>query len=137
MLKLNLFTVVILFNIFSLTGIAQNCSKKQTTLKISGSAILNNKRVGDYSISVYLDGNRVDSIYTKSKKSIKLTLACNRVFTFLFQKQDCLDKIVFVNTLMPDGLKKTEVNTFDFEIEMSPSLIKNSKYFKSSCCIND
>ena len=48
------------------------------------------------------------------------------MYTFLFQKKGCQDKIVIINTKIPDGLKSMQDDSFDFEIEMSESLKKQS-----------
>jgi hypothetical protein len=106
---------------------AQIKNSKKSVLELTGSALLNNTRTSDYSISVYLDGRIIDSMYTKSKKTIKFYVDYNQVYTILFQKENCMDKIVIVNTKIPHGLKSLEDDTFDFEVEMSQSLAKSAK----------
>jgi hypothetical protein len=112
--------------LIALSSQAQKNSKK-SILELTGSALLNNTRTSDYSISVYLDGRIIDSMYTKSKRTIKFYVDYNQVYTILFQKQNCLDKIVIVNTQIPEGLKSMEDDSFDFEIEMSEVLSKKNK----------
>lgn len=114
-------------NIISITANAQKKVIANDLLEITGAALLNNQRASDYSISVYLDGTRIDSIYSKSKKNIKFYVAYEKVYTVLFQKANCIDKIVIVNTILPKGLKSMHDNTFDFEVEMSQVLSKNNK----------
>ena len=111
----------------AVTATAQKSRKKVDLLEITGAALLNDQRVSDYAISVYLDGTKIDSMYTKSKKKIKFYLTYDKVYTFLFQKANCVDKIVIVNTQIPAGLKSMEDDTFDFEVEMSQSLAKTAK----------
>ena len=48
----------------------------------------------------------------------------------MFQKEHCDDKIVIINTKLPRGLSALEDDTFDFEIEMSQSLSKNTEELK-------
>ncbi len=119
----NIFVLIVLINAISLTGFSQKKNRKMP-LEITGSALLNDSRTTDYAISVYLDGTKIDSLYNKTKKSIKFYVNYNEVYTFLFQKPDCKDKIVIVNTMIPDGLKYLQDDTFDFEIEMSQVLVK-------------
>lgn len=128
MAKLNYYVFIILINIIGLTTKAQINSN----LEITGSALLNNEHVGDYSISVYFDGTRIDSIYTKSKEPVKLRLSTNHKFTILFQKQDCLDKIVIVNTKISSDLKNRQDSTFEFKISMRQILNDNSKDFEAN-----
>jgi len=125
MKKINLFVLLVLVNMIVLTGFSQK-RIKETPLEIKGAALLNDNRIKDYAISVYLDGTKIDSIYCKSKKSIYFYVDYNQVYTFLFQKQDCKDKIVIVNTKIPEGLKGMKGDLFDFEIEMSQVLTKNT-----------
>ena len=66
-------------------------------------------------------------MYSKSKKPIKFYVAYDQLYTFLFQKQGCEDKIVIVDTKIPKGLKEMKDDTFDFEIEMSQALAKTTK----------
>lgn len=114
-------------NVVAFTTMAQKKKSVEDVLEITGGALLNDQRISDYSVSVYLDGTRIDSMYTKSKKSVRFYVAYNKVYTFLFQKQNCIDKIMIVNTQLPDGLTSMEDDTFDFEVEMSQSLSKNNK----------
>jgi len=111
----------------AVTATAQKSRKKVELLEITGAALLNDQRASDYAISVYLDGTKIDSMYTKSKKTIKFHVEFDNVYTFLFQKENCMDKIVIVNTQIPKGLKSMDDDSFDFEVEMSQSLSKGAK----------
>ena len=118
--------LLLVVSTMTLTLNAQKKNSKKSVLELTGSALLNNTRTSDYSISVYLDGRIIDSMYTKSKRTIKFYVDYNQVYTILFQKQNCLDKIVIVNTQIPEGLKSMEDDSFDFEVEMSEVLSKKN-----------
>lgn len=118
--------LVLSITAIALTTNAQNKHEKKDVLEIRGVALLNDQRASNYAISVYLDGRIIDSMYTKSKKTIKFYVAYNQVYTFLFQKADCKDKVVIVNTHISAGLKSMQDDRFDFEIEMSQALSKKS-----------
>jgi hypothetical protein len=120
------FAFVILINAIALTANAQKKIKKQSTIEISGAALLNDKRIKDYSVSVYLDGLKVDSMFSKTTKPLFFTVVYNKVYTLLFQKEGCLDKMIIFNTHVPQGLKNIKDDTFDFEVEMSQCLLKNT-----------
>ena len=126
MKKNRLFALVIILNTIVITGFSQKKISKDP-LVIKGAALLNNEKIRNYAISVYLDGNKIDSIYTKSTKSIYFYVSYHNVYTFLFQKNDCKDKIVIVNTNIPEGQEGMKDDIFEFEVEMSQSLIKDSK----------
>ncbi|MBI3518793.1 MAG: hypothetical protein HY062_05485 [Bacteroidetes bacterium] len=126
MKTINVFVCMIFMNITTLTVFSQKGSGV-SQLEITGAALLNDSRTNDYAISVYLDGTKIDSMYNKSKRKIKFYVNYNQVYTFLFQKQGCKDKILIVNTIIPEGLKEMQDDTFDFEVEMTQSLTKNSE----------
>ena len=125
--KTKYYLLAFIISITSMTISAQKKHHIEDVLEITGAALLNNQRTSNYSISVYLDGTRIDSMYTKSKKDIKFYAAYNQVYTLLFQKENCLDKIVIVNTQLPIDLKSMQDDSFDFEIELSQALTKKSK----------
>ncbi len=120
-------TLLVLTILSVLTGSAQRRIKRQSTLEVSGVALLNDSRIRDYNVSVFLDGKKVDSMYTRSVKPVFFTITYNKVYTLLFQKEGCNDKMVILNTHVPKGLKDIKEDTFDFEIEMSQALTKDSK----------
>jgi hypothetical protein len=126
-MKRNVFYIVLMVNLISTYIMAQKKPDTSDLFKITGAALFNDQRVADYSVSVYLDGVKIDSMYTKSKKTIKFYVCFNKVFTFLYQKKGCADKIIIVNTEVPDGLQYIADNTFDFEVELSQSLTRISE----------
>jgi hypothetical protein len=121
------YMLIAMISSIAVTATAQKSRKKVDLLEITGAALLNDQRASDYAISVYLDGTKIDSMFTKSKKTIKFYVKFDNVYTFLFQKENCVDKIVIVNTQIPKGLKSMEDDSFDFEVEMSQSLSKGAK----------
>jgi len=62
----------------------------------------------------------------KSKRKATLYLDYDKVYTFLFQKNMCKDKIVILNTQIPVGLKGMQDESFDFQVEMSQILTKTN-----------
>lgn len=130
MKTVNFSLIVMMLLLVPLFSFGQKDDMSEKTLEIKGAALLNDKRTSDYSISVYLDGSRLDSLYSKSKKTLTFYVAYDKVYTFLFQKEHCEDKIVIVNTKLPNGLNSLEDDTFDFEVEMSQALSKNTEELK-------
>ena len=121
------YVIMMVVNITVFTAAAQSKQKTSDLLEITGAALLNDQRVSNYAVSVYLDGTKIDSMFTRSKKTIKFYVSYNKVYTFLYQKKNCMDKIIIVNTEVPEGLKMMVDNTFDFDVELSQSLTKKSE----------
>ncbi len=119
--------LVILINALALTATAQKKIKRQSTLEITGAALLNDKRIKNYSVSVYLDGSKVDSMFSTTTKPLFFTVVYNKVYTLLFQKEGCQDKMVIFNTHVPKGMKNMKDDTFDFEVEMSQCLLRENQ----------
>lgn len=126
MIKFRLCVLFLFFNVINYSLSAQN-NEKIGSLEIFGTALLNDKPTNNYSISVYLNGKKIDSLYTNKTKSIFFILEYNQLYTFLFQKKECLDKLVIINTELPKELKRLKNDTFEFEVEMTQDLVKNSK----------
>lgn len=120
-------TAFLLINAIALTASAQKKIRRQSTLEISGAALLNDTRIKNYSVSVYLDGHKVDSMFSKTTMPLFFTVVYNKVYTLVFQKEGCRDKMIIFNTCVPEGLKNIKDDTFDFEVEMSQSLLKDSR----------
>jgi len=121
------FALLVLTTLTVYTATAQKKIKRQSFLEITGVALINDVKIRDYNVSVYLDGVKVDSMFAKSVKPVFFTVAYNKVYTLVFQKYGCNDKMIIINTHVPQGLKDIKEDTFDFEIEMSQSLTKDSK----------
>lgn len=113
-------------NAIALTAPAQIKERDLNAFEISGTVLLNDQRVGDYAVSIYLDGVKIDSMFSKSKRPVYFRLDYNQVYSCLFQKKGCQNKIVIIHTQIPEGLKSIQDHSFYFEIEMSESLKRKS-----------
>ncbi len=118
--------LTILFVIAFNSTAQKNNKSLDNALEISGSVLYNDQKTSKYSISIYLDGIKLDSVYTKSKRSKPFFLDYNKVYTLVFQKENCIDKIIILNTHLPNGCRKMRDETYNFDVEMSQALIKNS-----------
>jgi len=50
----------------------------------------------------------------------------NFVYSILYKKEGCKDKIVIVDTRIPQGLKRMSDNTHEFEIELSQKFVRQT-----------
>jgi hypothetical protein len=114
------------FNTIVLTTFSQKTTNSyEGALEISSSALFNDEKTSNYSVSIFLDGHRLDSMFVKTKRSVHLYLDYDKVYTFLFQKDNCKDKIVILNTQVPKGLKAMQDESFDFKVEMTQAITRN------------
>ena len=66
MKTLNLYSLITILIVTTFNAAAQKTKKNtENVLEITGSVLLNDHRTTTYSMSVYLDGIKLDSIYTK------------------------------------------------------------------------
>lgn len=117
---------LVVFNTIVLTAFSQKIANPyEGALEISGSALFNDEKTSNYAVSVFLDGHRLDSVFVKNMKPIRMYVDYDKVYTFLFQKENCRDKIVILNTQVPSGLKAMQDESFDFKVEMTQSITRN------------
>lgn len=126
MKTMNVFVGIMLMSMITLNGFSQK-KEEITPLEITGAALLNDVRTSNYAVSVYLDGTKIDSLYKRNKRTVHFYVKYNQVYTFLFQKEGCKDKVLIVNTNIPQGLKEIHDDNFNFEVEMTEILAKKSE----------
>lgn len=107
-------------------SIAQNRILENGKLELKGFALLNDSPTSSYTISVYLAGQKIDSIFCKTKRAVYFNLNFNKVYSILYQKEGFKDKIIIVDTMIPDGMKIFEGDTHEFDVEMSEDLVRDS-----------
>ncbi len=118
------FTIKNIILLVCLLGFPSLKSQNKVEFEINASALFNDEATIDYSIIVYEDGTKKDSIFVKKTKGIKLTLASNKVYSIVYKKQDCADKLVIVNTELPLNFEEETQDPFELQIELSA---KNKK----------
>jgi len=117
---------IALISFFNTTLKSQTSSVKENFMEFEMNALLNNHDTKDYSVSVYLEGIKIDSFFCDSKRAIQFTFNYNKVYSLRFQKLNCNDKIVIVNTSVPKDLEILKDDIQHFEVEMSNNLLKKS-----------
>lgn len=113
------FTLKSLTLIICLFGVSVLKSQNKVEFDINASALYNDEATIDYSVIVYEDGTKKDSIYVKKTKGVKITLASNKVYSIVYKKQDCPDKLVIVNTELPLNFEEETQDPFELQIELS------------------
>ncbi len=121
--KIQLFVVLCLSMINIKAQVKRNSNN---FIEVKVRALLNDKYTKNYSVSVYLDGLRIDSMYNNSKRALYVDLELNKIYSLHYQKSNCADKIVIINTTLPSDLDLLEDENRYFEIEMSDGLLKKT-----------
>ena len=87
MKTINLYSLITILIVTTFNATAQKTKKNtENVLEITGSVLLNDHRTTKYSISVYSDGIKLDSIYTKKGKILPFYLDYDVKLTILFKK---------------------------------------------------
>ena len=104
-----------------------NAKAQVNIVEISASALLDDKSTNNYSIKVYLDGQLKDSLFCKKTKPTTISLESNKVYSIVFNKENCPEKFVIVDTKVPIGLRAMAEDPFVLQVELSPVLTSVKK----------
>ena len=126
MKTLNLLFALIFVNMFALKATAQSRKNNTHFIQISATAIYNNLPTYNYAIILYKDGIKVDSVFNKGVNSIDFIFQLNQVYTLIVKKDGCENKMIVVNTYMPEGLQSISNRSKAFNIDMSAITINKS-----------
>lgn len=109
--------------VFTVNMYAQE--KSDLIFELKASALYNNEPTENYSILVYENGQIKDSLFMKKSKATTLSLEANKVYSVVYKKENCQEKVVIVNTEIPKGLNEIDnEDPFELQIEMSPKVNK-------------
>lgn len=112
-----------LVSVFTMNVYAQD--KSDVVFELKASALYNDEPTDNYSILVYENGQLKDSLFIKKTKATTLSLEANKVYSVVYKKENCSEKVVIVNTEIPQGLGELDnEDPFELQIEMSPKVKK-------------
>ncbi|HEU4718765.1 MAG TPA: hypothetical protein VFU15_13065 [Bacteroidia bacterium] len=83
---------------------------------ITGRMTIADKSVADYSVILYCDGQRTDSVFVDTKKDIDIHLGYGHDYAVRFSKAGCKDRILLVDTHLPEGVS-ADYFSFLYSIE--------------------
>jgi hypothetical protein len=124
MKTLNLYFVIILINLFTLRATAQSKKHKFKAIQISANILCDNVPASDYSIILFEDGVKLDSIFNGAPESVDAIFQLNQTYTMQIMKEGFEDVIIMVNTNLPDGISQLYGKTQKLNIIMSKLLYK-------------
>lgn len=105
MKTLNLIFATILVNMFTLQTTAQSRKTYSSFVQLSVTTLHRSMPANNYSVILYKDGIKLDSIFQKESNSLDYILQVNQVYTLVFKKEGCENNVVLVNTVLPEGTK--------------------------------
>jgi hypothetical protein len=109
MKTLNLIFATILVNLFTLHATAQKRKTYGSLMQFSPTVIFRSVPTDNYSIVLYKDGVKMDSVFNKEPNSIDYYLQANQVYTLVFQKDGCEKNVVIVNTTFAKWSKRVRL----------------------------
>jgi hypothetical protein len=102
---------------------AKTMAKKEVhraCLEVSGSASIYGKRMKDVTILLY-KGDRLIHTLAASKKEVNnFLLEENTNYTLRFTKPGCADRLICIDTHIPEGIDLSPLFHFDFDLDMIP-----------------
>lgn len=115
---------IICFTAFSLGAFSQKPTKihetPENTLEISSLLTAKGKIVNNYTITLLCDGVEIWKKEIKKSRPVYINLEPNKVFSLLYSKPGYADKIVIVNTELPD-IRLSRNMFFEYDIELDPA----------------
>jgi hypothetical protein len=90
----------------------------KSCLELTGTAELNGKRINQYCVKLYIDNVIVKTSPASSRDKFKFILEENRNYTLCFSKPGCIDRLIRIDTYLPDGVEPSPPFEFDFQMEM-------------------
>jgi hypothetical protein len=114
--------LILLFSGFVAAFCAQETSDSMLTFKIRSVLTAQGKTLNNYRIILSYEGGYTDTINCPGGlRKIFTTLKKNEIYTLIFQKEGFENKMVVIDTRMPDSVDTTFPFVLDFEIEVHPS----------------
>jgi hypothetical protein len=83
------------------------------------------KKVHNYQIILSQDNLPEDTVSISGGKDVYVTLSKNEIYYFTFHKKGFKDRIVVVNTTLPEDASMEEIFTLDFTVEMEHEMVMN------------
>lgn len=122
MKTLNVYFAIILINLFTLRATAQSKKYKFKSIQISTNILCNNLPANNYSVILFKDGVKLDSIFNYEPESIDAIFQVNQMYTIQIKKAGFEDMILSFNSSVPDGLTQLSKKSQKININLSELL---------------
>ena len=99
---------------------AQNKKKHSAPFDLNGVATVYGKPAGNYELTLYYNGEIVETFYVTKASPVTFELESNRVYSLVYEKGAFPDKIVIINTEVPQDIKNIGSQVFHYEVELAP-----------------
>ena len=122
MKTLSLYFAIILINLFTLRATAQSKKHKFSAIQISTNVLFNNTPINNYSLVLFRDGVKLDSVFNEETESIDAIFQLNQMYTIQIKKAGFEDVIIMINTTVPEGLTQLSKKSQRLNINLSGAL---------------
>jgi len=122
MKTLNLYLAIILINLFTLRATAQSKKYKFKAIQISTNVLCGNLPANNYSVVLFKDGIKLDSVFNEESETIDAIFQLNQMYTVQIKKPGFEDAIIVINTTIPDGLTQLSHKSQKLNINMAELL---------------
>lgn len=141
MKTLYLFFATILVNLFTLHVTAQNRKSYVSYMQFSSTVLHHSLPTNNYSVVLYKNGVKVDSVFNKEFSSVDFILQTNQVYTFVFKKDGCENNDVVVSTEITRSVKSSTIKRKPIFVNMltkvGPQIPEESDLKKEALMIDD
>lgn len=102
----NLYVIIVLMNLFALKATAQHKKHGPKTVHVSTCVLVDNLAIKNYSITLYKDGVKLDSLFNDDLGAIDVILPLNKTFTIEIKKEGFESKLIIIDTNLPQELDR-------------------------------
>jgi hypothetical protein len=99
---------------------AKTVSSGKACLELKGSASVNGSKLKDFSIRLYKGGKLVSKMSNGKKEKCNFLLEANSEYTICFSKKGLPDRMISINTAVPEDVDLSRHFIYEFEMEFLP-----------------
>jgi hypothetical protein len=108
-----------LLNLFALSVNAQHKKYNHKTIRLATCVLVNDFSTKNYSISIYENGLKLDSIFIDDVEAIDVIFKLHKIYTIEIVKAGFESRVIVVNTNLPNEVEKLNKKVQQFCIHLS------------------
>jgi|GEM_PF-2840243 hypothetical protein len=93
---------------------------RRNCLEVNSSVSIFGKRMKDVTILLYKGDKLINTISASKKEVNSFVLQEDAQYTLRFTKPGCADRMICINTILPEGVDLKPLFEFDFDLDMIP-----------------
>jgi len=99
---------------------AKEATAAKACLELKGSASLNGSKLKDFNIRLYKGGKLVHQMANGKKDKCSFLLEANQEYTLCFSKKGLADRMISINTAVPEDMDLSHLFLYEFDMEFIP-----------------